>query len=173
MWTLLPALVLIQIALPSLILLYNLDDISMSSVRLKVNGHQWYWGYEYSDFWSKDFNSSIEFDTYIIPVDKLDIGAFRLLDIDFRPVLPYIVQTRVLISRIDVLHSWTIPRLGVKVDANPGRLNQLKFINYRPGIFYGQCSEICGANHRFIPISLEFLRPRDFLSWVIVNRHED
>ena len=101
------------------------------------------------------------------------MGAFRLLDIDFRPVLPYIVQTRVLISRIDVLHSWTIPRLGVKVDANPGRLNQLKFINYRPGIFYGQCSEICGANHRFIPISLEFLRPRDFLSWVIVNRHED
>ena len=91
-------------------------------------------------------------------------GTPDLLDSDYRPVLPYLVQTRVLITRRDVLHCWTVPRLGVKADANPGRLNQVKFISYRPGVFYGQCSEICGRTHRFIPISLEFFRAEDFLS---------
>ena len=159
-----PAFILIQIALPSLILLYNLDDTSNTYVTLKVNGHQWYWRYEYSDFWSQGFDSSLEFDSYITREKSMELGVFRLLDSDYRPVLPYLVQTRVLITRRDVLHCWTVPRLGVKADANPGRLNQVKFISYRPGVFYGQCSEICGRNHRFIPISLEFFRAEDFLS---------
>jgi len=90
-------------------------------------------------------------------------GQVRLLDTDNRPVIPYLVQSRILITSVDVLHSWTVPRLGVKADANPGRVNQVKFFSYLPGIYYGQCSEICGANHRFIPISLEFLRAEYFL----------
>jgi len=98
-------------------------------------------------------------------------GQVRLLDTDNRPVIPYLVQSRILITSVDVLHSWTVPRLGVKADANPGRVNQVKFFSYLPGIYYGQCSEICGANHRFIPISLEFLRAEYFLDWVILNNH--
>lgn len=171
-WTFFPAFILIQIALPSLILLYNLDDASNCSVTLKVNGHQWYWRYEYSDFWRNKFDSSLEFDSYIINEKDIELGVVRLLDRDYRPVLPYLVQTRVIITRRDVLHCWTIPRLGVKADANPGRLNQVKFISYRPGVYYGQCSEICGRNHRFIPISLEFFRAEDFLTWVITARHD-
>lgn len=148
-------------------LLYNLDDASTTSVTLKVVGHQWYWGYEYSDFWSNNFDSSLEFDSYIATSLNSELGRYRLLDTDHRPVLPYWVQTRVLITRGDVLHCWALPRLGVKADANPGRLNQVKFISYRPGVFYGQCSEICGSNHSYIPIALEFLSPKDFLSWII------
>ena len=171
-WTFLPAFILVQVALPSLILLYNLDDASDTSVTLKVNGHQWYWSYEYSDFWSSGFDSSLEFDSYIASENIIAPGLYRLLDVDYRPVLTYLVQTRVLITSRDVLHCWTVPRLGVKADANPGRLNQVKFISYRPGIYYGQCSEICGRNHRFIPISLEFLRAEDFLSWIITASHD-
>jgi cytochrome c oxidase subunit 2 len=88
----------------------------------------------------------------------------RLLDTNIRPVLPYLVQTRILVSSLDVLHCWTVPALGVKVDANPGRINQVQFFTYQPGVFYGQCSEICGANHRFIPIALEFFRSEIFLN---------
>lgn len=171
-WTFLPAFILVQVALPSLILLYNLDDASDTSVTLKVNGHQWYWSYEYSDFWTSGFDSSLEFDSYIANENLITSGMYRLLDVDYRPVLPYLVQTRVLITSRDVLHCWTVPSLGVKADANPGRLNQVKFISYRPGIYYGQCSEICGRNHRFIPISLEFLRAEDFLSWIITASHD-
>ena len=87
----------------------------------------------------------------------------RLLDTDTRPALPYLVQSRVLVTRADVLHCWTVPALGVKADANPGRINQIKFYSYQPGVYYGQCSEICGANHRFMPISLEFFRADLFL----------
>lgn len=100
----------------------------------------------------------------MVPTNELEPGISRLLDVDNRVVLPFGTHTRVLISAADVLHSWTVPVLGVKADACPGRLNQIKFISHRPGVFYGQCSEICGANHRFIPIVVELVRSGDFLS---------
>jgi cytochrome c oxidase subunit 2 len=92
----------------------------------------------------------------------LDLGIIRLLETDNRPILPYLVQRRIIITRLDVLHSWTVPSLGVKVDANPGRVNQIRFYAYQPGIYFGQCSEICGANHRFMPISLEIFLAKSY-----------
>lgn len=166
-WTIIPAAILVQIAMPSLLLLYILDESIDSSISIKVIGHQWYWSYEYTDFWSIVDNYQLEFDTYIIPTNELEDSIFRLLDVDNRTVIPYNIHTRVIISSADVLHAWTVPSLGVKADAVPGRLNQVKFIAQRPGLFFGQCSEICGANHRFIPIMIEAINPRVFLNWML------
>lgn len=165
-WTVIPAVILMQVAVPSLLLLYMLDETVSCRLTLKAVGHQWYWRYEYSDFWSPALGKGVEFDSYIVPTNELEPGIVRLLDVDNRVVLPFGTHTRVLVRAADVLHSWTVPVLGVKADACPGRLNQIKFISYRPGVFYGQCSEICGANHRFIPIVVELVRSNDFLSWV-------
>lgn len=162
-WTILPAFVLIFIALPSLRLLYLLDEINNPSLTLKTIGHQWYWSYEYSDF------ANIEFDSYITPYNELQENSFRLLDVDNRIILPINNQIRILVSAADVLHSWTVPSLGVKVDATPGRLNQTNFLINRPGLFYGQCSEICGANHRFIPIVIERIPTNFFIKWISNN----
>lgn len=159
-WTVLPALVLIVLALPSLRLLYIIDEVSEPSLTLKTVGHQWYWSYEYSDF------NNIEFDSYITPTNELGLGELRLLEVDNRVILPYLTQVRLLVTGADVLHSWTIPSLGIKADAIPGRLNQLNVMLNRSGVFYGQCSEICGANHRFIPISVEAIQPNAFLEWI-------
>lgn len=159
-WTVLPAVILIILALPSLRLLYLIDETTEPRITLKTVGHQWYWRYEYSDF------RTVEFDSYMVPTNSLDTRDFRLLEVDNRVVLPYLTQVRLLVTAADVLHSWTVPRIGVKADAIPGRLNQLNILFNRPGLFYGQCSEICGANHRFIPISVESISPSDFLKWV-------
>nr|ABD19372.1 cytochrome oxidase subunit 2 [Daphnia pulex]ABD19398.1 cytochrome oxidase subunit 2 [Daphnia pulex] len=159
-WTVLPAVILIILALPSLRLLYLIDETTEPSITLKTVGHQWYWSYEYSDF--KD----IEFDSYMMPSNDLEKGQFRLLEVDNRVILPYLTQVRLLVTAGDVIHSWTIPSLGIKADAVPGRLNQLNVFFNRPGVFYGQCSEICGANHSFMPITVEAVNPTDFLSWV-------
>lgn len=159
-WTIIPAIVLIFIALPSLRLLYLLDEICTPSLTLKTIGHQWYWTYEYSDF------DSIQTDSYIIPIVDINNNNFRLLDVDNRIVLPINIKIRILISAADVLHSWTIPSLGVKVDGAPGRLNQTNFLINRPGLFFGQCSEICGANHRFIPIVIERVNLNYFINWI-------
>lgn len=159
-WTILPAIILLFIAFPSLRLLYLLDEIYKPSLTLKSIGHQWYWSYEYSDF------KNIEFDSYIIPTNELEENNFRLLDVDNRIVLPINTQIRIIVSAADVLHSWTVPSLGVKVDATPGRLNQTNIFINRPGLFYGQCSEICGANHRFIPIVIESVKSNDFIKWI-------
>lgn len=170
-----PSIFLVIIGVPSLYLLYITDDLINSAVTLKVNAHQWYWSYEYNNFWNTFLETNIEIDCYIIK-EEIDLngpGIYRLLDRDLSPVLPFHIQTRVLITRSDVLHAWTLPRLGVKADANPGRLNQVKFFNYQSGIVYGQCSEICGANHRFIPISIEFLPSEDFIFWLSLNRFLD
>ena len=166
-WTIIPAVILIQIAIPSLLLLYILDESVDSSLTLKVLGHQWYWSYEYTDFWSVSNNTQIEFDSYIVPTNDLERRIFRLLDVDNRIVVPFNVHVRMLISSADVLHAWTVPSLGVKADAVPGRLNQVKFVSQRPGIFFGQCSEICGANHRFMPIVIEIINSNSFLNWVV------
>ena len=159
-WTILPALTLIFIALPSLRLLYLLDEINNPLITIKTIGHQWYWSYEYSDF------KNIEFDSYIIPTNELKSFNFRLLDVDNRIVIPFNSQIRILVTAADVLHSWTIPSLSVKIDATPGRLNQINFFTNRTGIFFGQCSEICGANHSFIPIVLERISPFYFIKWI-------
>nr|QFQ01320.1 cytochrome c oxidase subunit II [Acanthephyra smithi] len=159
-WTVLPAIVLIFVALPSLRLLYLLDEVNTPSVTLKTIGHQWYWSYEYSDF------LQVEFDSYMLPSNELSDAGFRLLDVDNRTVLPMNTQIRVLVSAADVIHSWTVPALGVKADAVPGRLNQISFTINRPGLFFGQCSEICGANHSFMPIVVESTSISAFLDWV-------
>jgi len=159
-WTIVPGVILIFIGLPSIKLLYMLDEVFNPSVTIKTLGHQWYWSYEYSDF------NNIEFDSYIIPSNEIDSSMFRLLDVDNRTVVPFNSQVRTLITSADVLHSWTVPAVGVKADATPGRLNQVNFYLNRPGLFYGQCSEICGANHRFIPIVLESVSPKTFINWV-------
>uniref|UniRef100_A0AAU7BAM3 Cytochrome c oxidase subunit 2 n=1 Tax=Notoplectron campbellense TaxID=3073457 RepID=A0AAU7BAM3_9ORTH len=160
-WTILPTITLIFIALPSLRLLYLLDESLNSSITIKTIGHQWYWSYEYMDF-----STPYEFDSYMIPSDELNSNSFRLLDVDNRTILPMNLQIRVLVTAADVLHSWAVPSLGVKVDATPGRLNQTNFFLNRPGLFFGQCSEICGANHSFMPIIIESVKTNTFISWV-------
>nr|QNP10086.1 cytochrome c oxidase subunit 2 [Ochthebius pilosus] len=159
-WTILPAITLIFIALPSLNLLYLLDEINNPMVSIKSIGHQWYWSYEYTDF------KQIEFDSYMMPLNELKQNSFRLLDVDNRIVLPYNSQIRMMVTSTDVLHSWTIPSLSVKIDATPGRLNQINFFMNRAGLFFGQCSEICGANHSFMPIVLESISPKFFIKWI-------
>nr|AIW64951.1 cytochrome c oxidase subunit II [Cyana sp. MT-2014] len=164
-WTILPAITLIFIALPSLRLLYLLDELNNPLITLKSIGHQWYWSYEYSDF------KNIEFNSYIIYQKDFEPFNFRLLDVDNRIILPMNNQIRIMVTSTDVIHSWTIPSLGVKVDANPGRLNQTSFFINRPGIFYGQCSEICGANHSFMPIVIESISINNFINWI--NNYEN
>ncbi len=171
LWTILPALVLVQIAAPSLLLLYTLDSLIESPyLTLKVIGHQWYWSY---DYYFSGFDRGLEvspylkFDSYI--VSSGGENSFRLLDVDNRVIVPYREEVQVLITSGDVLHSWAVPRLGVKADSCPGRLNQLRFVRHRPGLYYGQCSEICGANHSFMPICLERVRRKDFESWYIYS----
>nr|YP_010572533.1 cytochrome c oxidase subunit II [Phlugiolopsis punctata]UZH35898.1 cytochrome c oxidase subunit II [Phlugiolopsis punctata] len=161
-WTILPAITLIFIALPSLRLLYLLDESMDPIITVKTVGHQWYWSYEYTDFVNPH-----EFDSYMIPYNEMSTNGFRLLDVDNRTVLPFNTQIRMLVTAADVLHSWTVPALGVKVDATPGRLNQTSFFMNRPGLYYGQCSEICGTNHSFMPIVLESVNTKTFINWIL------
>nr|YP_009926620.1 cytochrome c oxidase subunit II [Callithrix aurita]QNU08689.1 cytochrome c oxidase subunit II [Callithrix sp. 1 JM-2020]QNU08741.1 cytochrome c oxidase subunit II [Callithrix sp. 5 JM-2020]URH14601.1 cytochrome c oxidase subunit II [Mico sp. n. MJ-2022]QNH92724.1 cytochrome c oxidase subunit II [Callithrix aurita]QNU08313.1 cytochrome c oxidase subunit II [Callithrix aurita] len=158
-WTILPAMILIMIALPSLRILYMTDEFNKPYLTLKAIGHQWYWSYEYSDY------EDLAFDSYIMPTYFLEPGEFRLLEVDNRTTLPMEADIRMLISSQDVLHSWAVPSLGVKTDAIPGRLNQAMVASMRPGLYYGQCSEICGSNHSFMPIVLEFIYFQDFEVW--------
>nr|AZM32457.1 cytochrome c oxidase subunit II [Neosalanx taihuensis] len=158
-WTVLPAVILILIALPSLRILYLMDEINDPHLTIKAMGHQWYWSYEYTDY------EDLGFDSYMIPTQDLAPGQFRLLEADHRMVVPAELPIRVLVSAEDVLHSWAVPALGVKMDAVPGRLNQTAFIASRPGVFFGQCSEICGANHSFMPIVVEAVPLKHFENW--------
>nr|QFZ89391.1 cytochrome oxidase subunit II [Megascolecidae sp. SC201734-01] len=159
-WTILPALILLVLALPSLRILYITDEVSNPSITIKTIGHQWYWSYEYTDF------MNVEMDSYMVQTTDLLPGDFRLLEVDNRIVVPMQLEVRMLITAADVLHSWTIPSLGVKVDAVPGRLNQIGFTTSHPGVFYGQCSEICGANHSFMPIAMEVVDSKSFMKWI-------
>nr|YP_010227815.1 cytochrome c oxidase subunit II [Cryptocercus changbaiensis]UDD86588.1 cytochrome c oxidase subunit II [Cryptocercus changbaiensis] len=159
-WTIAPAIILIFIAVPSLRLLYLMDEINNPTLTLKTIGHQWYWSYEYSDF------IKVEFDSYMTPQNEMNNYSFRLLDVDNRTTLPTNTFIRMIVTAADVLHSWTIPSLGVKADATPGRLNQISFLINRPGLFFGQCSEICGANHSFMPIVIESITTNNFIKWI-------
>nr|AKE07124.1 cytochrome c oxidase subunit II [Monopterus albus] len=158
-WTIAPALILILIAMPSLRVLYMMDEVNNPHLTVKTIGHQWYWSYEYTDY------KNLEFDSYMIPTQDLIPGQFRLLETDHRMVVPTDSPVRMLITADDVIHSWAVPTLGEKMDAIPGRLNQTTFVVSHPGVFYGQCSEICGANHSFMPISVEAIPLIHFEDW--------
>lgn len=157
-WTILPAVFLLFIAFPSLHVLYLIEEFEDYDITIKAMGHQWYWSYEY-----RDLNVNI-FDSYILREE----GVNRLLDVSNRLMVPCNTYIRIIISSIDVIHSWTIPSLGVRIDAIPGRLNSLCYEFNRVGIFRGQCSEICGSNHRFIPILIIVVPKFHFLDkWIV------
>nr|AIG23321.1 cytochrome c oxidase subunit II [Notoryctes caurinus] len=158
-WTILPAIILVLIALPSLRILYMMDEIYNPHLTVKAMGHQWYWSYEYTDY------EDLSFDSYMVPTKDLAPGQLRLLEVDNRVVLPMELPIRMLISSEDVLHAWAVPSLGLKADAVPGRLNQVTLTSTRPGLYYGQCSEICGSNHSFMPITLELSTLKYFEKW--------
>nr|ALF63191.1 cytochrome c oxidase subunit II [Dicrossus filamentosus] len=158
-WTFLPTSVLAFVALPSLRVLYIMEEVNDPHLTVKAIGHQWYWTYEYSDY------GDLSFDSYMIPTQELAPGQFRLLEADHRMIVPTESPVRVLVSAEDVLHSWAVPSLGVKMDAVPGRLNQTAFLASRAGVYYGQCSEICGANHSFMPIVVEAIPLKHFEDW--------
>jgi cytochrome c oxidase subunit 2 len=165
-WTIIPAVILMFVAVPSFALLYSMDEILDPAVTLKVVGHQWYWSYEYSDYTSSE-GESINFDSYMIPEEDLTFdGPLRLLEVDNRIVLPINTHIRVIVTAADVLHCWAIPSFAMKIDACPGRLNQTSLFIKRAGIFYGQCSEICGVNHGFMPIVVEGVELEDYISWI-------
>lgn len=159
-WTILPIIILIFIAIPSLKILYLTEESHINKLSLKSIGHQWYWRYEYSDF------TNVSFDSFIVPENQLRNNQFRLLEVDNRCILPFNYPIRILTTSTDVIHSWTIPSLGIKIDSTPGRLNQSYIIINRPGLFFGQCSEICGINHRFIPIVIESTNILNFINWL-------
>jgi cytochrome c oxidase subunit II len=164
-WTITPALILILIAFPSFKLLYLMDEVSDPAISVSVEGHQWYWSYEYPDFLNSD-DEFVEFDSYLVPESDLEEGALRLLEVDNRVILPELTHTRFVVTAADVIHSFACPALGIKCDAYPGRLNQVSFLANRAGTYYGQCSEICGILHSSMPIVIETKNLEGFLLWL-------
>lgn len=164
-WTAVPSIILLSIAIPTFCLIYSADEIIDPAVTIKAVGHQWYWSYEYSDYNISE-DDTINYDSYMIPEEDLNPGQLRLLEVDNRVVVPVNTHVRVLLTSTDVIHAWTVPSLGVKCDAVPGRLNQITFFAKREGVFFGQCSEICGVNHGFMPIVVEAVSLEDYVSWI-------
>lgn len=160
LWTVIPMVVLVFIAFPSLYLLYLIEEISSPVLRVKVVGHQWYWEYQYT---TSDLSPS--FDSYL--VSERVLPQYHNLDVDCRLVLPTSINILFLITSADVLHSWAVPSLGVKMDAIPGRLNYVTRRSLFSGVYYGQCREICGSNHRFMPVVLEFIHIKEFCSHLL------
>jgi cytochrome c oxidase subunit II len=159
-WTAIPVLILVVIAIPSFKLLYFMDRAVNPEMTLKAIGRQWYWSYEYPD------NGGFTFDAYMIADEDLQEGQLRLFDVDNRVVLPVETDVRLLTTASDVLHSWAVPALGVKLDAVPGKINETWLRINRPGIYYGQCSELCGAYHAFMPVMIEAVSREEFDAWV-------
>ena len=164
-WTITPAIILILIAFPSFKLLYLMDEVTDPNLTIVVEGHQWYWSYEYADFGNFD-EDPLEYDSYIVPESDLEEGSLRLLEVDNRVILPELTHTRFVITSGDVIHSWACPSLGIKSDAYPGRLNQVSVLANRVGTYYGQCSEICGILHSSMPIVIESQPLEKFLVWL-------
>ena len=167
-WTIIPAVVLVCIGIPSFSLLYSLDEWFNPEINLKIVGHQWYWSYEYSDALKDDSKEqTIGFDSYLLTESDLVPGSFRLLEVDHKVILPVNTHIRLLVTAADVLHSWAVPSFGIKVDACPGRLSQASLFIKREGVFYGQCSEICGVNHGFMPIAVKVVNRLKYLEWIL------
>ncbi len=160
-WTLAPALVLVAIGLPSFRVLYLADEILSPSLTVKAIGHQWYWSYAYDDL-----EDPIAYDSYMIAPDSLETSQLRLLDVDTTCVLPIGTIVRFLALSTDVIHSFAVPSLGMKLDCMPGRLNQTTMMISRAGTYYGQCSELCGAYHAFMPIRVDGVSPDDYVAWL-------
>lgn len=159
-WTVIPIIILIVIAVPSFSLLYQQRVIPEADYTIKVTGNQWYWTYEYPD------NGNIEFNSIMIPEDEITGDQIRLLSVDNEMVVPVNKTIRLIVTASDVLHAWTIPSFGVKIDTIPGRLNEAWFKANREGIYYGQCSELCGRGHAYMPIAVRVVSEAEFAEWV-------
>jgi len=166
LWTAIPVIILIFMAVPSFKLLYEQDVIPEADMTIKVIGHQWYWEYQYPE------HNDLSFESYLVPEDELKDGEPRLLTVDNRLVLPVNKNIHVLVTAGDVLHSFAMPSLGVKKDAVPGRLNETWMRIDRAGIYRGQCSEICGTGHGYMPVVIEALSENDFLAWINEAKNE-
>lgn len=168
LWTAIPVIILIIIAIPSFKMLYYLDRVEEPEMTLKVTGYQWYWGYEYQD------HEGLEFLSYPIPEDEIDEskGQRRLLSTDNKVVLPIDTNIQILITSADVIHAFTIPEFGFKKDAVPGRLNETWVRIDKPGTYYGQCSQICGVNHAYMPIEIEAVTKEEFEKWLVKAKEE-
>lgn len=164
-WTISPALVLIAIAFPSFKLLYLMDEVISPSITIKAVGNQWFWSYEYSDFIT-DNGDAIEFESYIIPEADLEDGQLRQLEVDNRVTVPIDTHIRFIVTAADVLHDFAVPALGLKIDCTPGRLNAVSTLIEREGLYYGQCSELCGVLHGFIPICVEAVSSDKYIQWI-------
>jgi len=165
-WTIAPILILIVIAVPSLKLLYYADRIEVADMTLKATGYQWYWGYEYID------EDELSFEAVMLEEDELKEGQPRLLATDNMIVLPVDTNIRLLITAEDVLHSWAMPAFGVKLDAVPGRINETWMRIEEEGIYYGQCSELCGARHGFMPIAVKAVSKEEYKKWLVKAKEE-
>ena len=165
-WTVVPVIILLVIAVPSFRLLYYTDRVEEADMTLKAIGHQWYWSYEYPD------HGDFTFDALILEDDELEEGQPRLLATDEAVVLPVGAKIRLLTTADDVIHSWAIPAFGVKMDSVPGRVNETWFQINREGTYYGQCSELCGTLHGFMPIMIEAVSQEEFDAWVEFAREE-
>jgi cytochrome c oxidase subunit 2 len=159
-WTVVPTLILVVIAIPSFRLLYFMDRTFDAEMTLKVNGHQWYWSYEYPD------QGGFKFESYMIQDADLKPGQKRLLEVDNRVVLPVGTNVRILLAGTDVMHSWMVSSLGVQTYVVPGRVNETWVKISKPGVYYGQCNQICGINHAYMPIAVEAMPKADFERWV-------
>jgi cytochrome c oxidase subunit 2 len=159
LWTLIPCLILIVMAVPSFKILYKQDTIPKADVTVKAIGYQWYWGYEYPD-------ENIIFDSYMIETKDLKKDQPRLLAVDNEVVVPVNKVVKVLITANDVLHAWALPSFGVKRDAVPGRINETWFKAEKVGTYYGQCSELCGIKHAFMPITVRVVSDEEYQEWL-------
>lgn len=169
-WTVIPALILVIIGIPSFSLLYFIEQFSEPHIILRVEGHQWYWHYNLKQLPPINLEeTNYLFDSYMIPSDSLKLGQLRLLEVDNKVLLPTNTHIQVITSSVDVLHCWSVPALGMKLDCCPGRLNETMLFIRRPGIFYGQCSEICGINHGFMPIVVKSVSISEYLAWLSVK----
>jgi len=163
-WTVIPSLVLFFVATPSFALLYSIETLIHPTLDVKVIGHQWYWTYEYSNHNLKD-TPDFKLEAYMLNDSDLVDGHYRLLTTNKALILPTHLHIGLYVTSADVLHSWAIPSLGIKVDACPGRLNHVNLFINREGTFYGQCSEICGVNHGFMPVVIEAVSFESYLTW--------
>lgn len=164
-WTAIPAVILLLIAVPSFRLLYFMDRVAEADLTLKIVGHQWYWSYEYPD-------QNFKFDSMMVSSDALKPGQPRLLTADNELVVPVGVPIRLQMTADDVIHSWAVPAFGVKTDAVPGRLNESWVQVHEPGHYYGQCSQLCGVNHGFMPVHVHAVPKAEFAAWVATAKQK-
>jgi cytochrome c oxidase subunit 2 len=167
-WTLIPALILIIIGIPSFSLFYFVEQFREPAIVLRVEGHQWYWHYHLHEV-TPGTGCDYSFDSYMVSDDLLKTGQLRLLEVNTKLTLPVDTHLQIITSSVDVLHCWSVPALGVKLDCCPGRLNETALFIKRSGIFYGQCSEICGMNHAFMPIVIKAVTMGEYVSTSLVN----